>query len=307
MTETYLTGPSGDTQSEMPVRRHRRNSRLKFWQSPADQPRWARPALLCIAAVAAVLYAWNIQRSGFAYYYAVAVKSMSVSWRAFCFGALDPGATITLDKLAGSFIPQALSARLFGYHQWSLTLPQVIEGVVSVLAMYRLVRHWFGSAAGLLAAALFALTPIAAAMFGRPMEDGALTMCLVLAADAFVRALAEARLRSLILSGVWVGLGFQAKMLQAWMVLPAMALAYLFAAPVTWRRRFAHLSLAGGVMSVSTCREWCRRSSTIQATRRPRATSLAGTSRTGSSAPWARASCSASRWRAKSGTCTRWL
>jgi 4-amino-4-deoxy-L-arabinose transferase-like glycosyltransferase len=173
---------------------------------------------------------------------------MSVSWRAFCFGALDPGATITLDKLAGSFIPQALSARLFGYHQWSLTLPQVIEGVVSVLAMYRLVRRWFGSGAGLLAAALFALTPIAAAMFGRPMEDGALTMCLVLAADAFVRALAEARLRSLILSGVWVGLGFQAKMLQAWMVLPAMALAYLFAAPVTGRRRFAHLSLAGGVM-----------------------------------------------------------
>jgi 4-amino-4-deoxy-L-arabinose transferase-like glycosyltransferase len=248
MTETYLTMPRGDTQSTIRVRPRRWINRLRFWQSPADQPRWARPALLCIAAVAAVLYAWNIQRSGFAYYYAVAVKSMSVSWEAFFFGALDPGATITLDKLAGSFLPQALSARLFGYHPWLLTLPQVIEGVMSVLVMYRLVRRWFGAAAGLLAAALFALTPIAAAMFGRPMEDGALTLCLVLAADAFVRALAEARLRSLIVSGVWVGIGFQTKMLQAWMVLPAMALAYLFAAPINWRRRFAHLSLAGVVM-----------------------------------------------------------
>lgn len=223
-------------------------ARWMFWRSPADQPRWARPALLGVAALAAVLYSWNIRQSGYATFYSVAVKSMSVSWKAFFFGALDPGATITIDKLAGSFLPQALSARIFGYHQWSLTLPQVIEGVVSVLAMYRLVRRPFGPVAGLLGAGLFALTPIAASMFGHPMEDGALTMCLVLAADAFVRALAEARLRSLVLAGVWVGLGFQAKMLQAWMVLPALVLTYLIAAPTGWRRRLGHLSVAGGVM-----------------------------------------------------------
>ena len=221
---------------------------LLFWRSPQGQPPWARPALLAIAAVAAVLYTWNITESGYAMYYSVAVKSMSVSWRAFFYGALDPGATITIDKLAGSFAPQALSARIFGFHQWSVTLPQAIEGVVAVLAMYRIGRRWNGATTGLLAAALFALTPITASMFGHPMEDGALTMCLVLAADAFQRAVMEARLKSLIWSGVWVGIGFQAKMLQAWMIVPALALTYLLVAPAGLRKRFAHVGIASVVM-----------------------------------------------------------
>jgi len=204
--------------------------------------------LLGVAAVAALLYAWNITRAGYAPFYSVAVKSMSESWKAFFYGAFDPQATVTIDKLAGSFLPQALSARIFGFSAWSLALPQVIEGVVSVLVMYRVVRRWAGAPAGLVAAGLFTLTPIAASMFGHSMEDGALTMCLVLAADAYQRAVTEARLRSLVLAGVWVGLGFQAKMLQAWIVLPALAVGYLLAAPVRLRRRLWQLGVAGAVM-----------------------------------------------------------
>jgi 4-amino-4-deoxy-L-arabinose transferase-like glycosyltransferase len=219
-----------------------------FWRSPPGQPAWARPALLGIAAAAALLYAWNITSAGLAPFYSVAVKSMSESWKAFVYGAFDPGATITIDKLAGSFLPQALSARIFGYHPWSLALPQVIEGVISVLVMYRVVRRWAGVVPGLLAAGIFAMTPIAASMFGHSMEDGALTMCLVLAADAYQRAAMGARLRSLVCAGVWVGLGFQAKMLQAWMVLPALAIGYLLCAPAPLRRRLGHLGVAGLVM-----------------------------------------------------------
>jgi 4-amino-4-deoxy-L-arabinose transferase-like glycosyltransferase len=225
-----------------------RRRRWEVWRSPGDQPPWARRALLGIAAVAAFLYAWNITEAGLAPFYSVAVKSMSESWKAFFYGALDPKATITIDKLAGSFWPQALSARIFGFHPWSLALPQVIEGVVSVLVMYRVVRRWAGVVPGLLAAAIFMLTPIAASMYGHSMEDGALTMCLVLAADAYQRAVMQARLRSLIWAGVWVGLGFQTKMLQAWMILPALALGYLVAAPVRLRRRFWQLGVAGVVM-----------------------------------------------------------
>src|SRR5437762_731587 len=62
--------------------------RWAFWRSPADQPGWARPALLGIASLAAFLYAWNISASGYAAFYSVAVKSMSVSWKAFFYGAL---------------------------------------------------------------------------------------------------------------------------------------------------------------------------------------------------------------------------
>ncbi|CAL9632361.1 hypothetical protein SUDANB176_06116 [Streptomyces sp. enrichment culture] len=221
---------------------------LRFWRSPADQPPWARPALLGIAALAAALYSWNIHQSGYAYYYAVAVKSMSVSWEAFFYGALDPGATITLDKLAGAFLPQALSARIFGYHAWSLTLPQVLWGVLSVLVLYRTVRRWLGPEAGLLAAGLFALTPIVASMFGHAMEDGALTLCLLLAADAFVAALAQGKPSRLVLAGVWIGIGFQTKMMQAWMVVPAFALTYLLVASAPWRRRVGHLAAAGAAM-----------------------------------------------------------
>ena len=226
----------------------RRRRRWEVWRSPGGQPAWARPALLGIAAVATLLYAWNIADAGLAPFYSVAVKSMSESWKAFFYGAFDPKATITIDKLAGSFLPQALSARIFGFHPWSLALPQVIEGVVSVLVMYRVVRRWAGVAPGLLAAAIFTLTPIAASMFGHSMEDGALTMCLVLAADAYQRAVMEARLRSLLWAGVWVGLGFQAKMLQAWMIVPALAIGYLVAAPVRPRRRLWQLGVAGVVM-----------------------------------------------------------
>jgi 4-amino-4-deoxy-L-arabinose transferase-like glycosyltransferase len=218
---------------------------ITFWKSPQDQPAWARPALLAITAAAALLYARNIADAGLEGFYAIAVKSMSVSWKAFVYGAFDPRATITLDKLAGSFVPQAISARVFGFHPWSLALPQVIEGVISVLVMYRVVRRWAGPGAGLLGAAIFALTPVAVSMFGHSMEDGALTMCLVLAADSCQRAMLEGRLRSLLWAAFWVGAGFQAKMLQAWIVLPALAVAYLVTAPLPAGRRLRDLSVAG--------------------------------------------------------------
>jgi 4-amino-4-deoxy-L-arabinose transferase-like glycosyltransferase len=219
--------------------------RFEFWKSPQDQPGWARPALLGIAAFATLLYARNIANAGFEGFYSVAVKSMSVSWKAFLYGAFDPKATITLDKLAGSFVPQALSARIFGFHAWSLALPQVIEGVISVLVMYRVVRRWAGPQAGLLAAGIFALTPVAVSMFGHSMEDGLLTMCLVLAADSCQRAMIEGRRRSLLWAAFWVGVGFQAKMMQAWIVLPALAAGYLYVAPLPLRRRLGDVGLAG--------------------------------------------------------------
>jgi 4-amino-4-deoxy-L-arabinose transferase-like glycosyltransferase len=224
--------------------------RMQFWKSPQDQPAWARPALLAIAALAALLYARNIANAGFEGFYSVAVKSMSVSWKAFLYGAFDPKATITLDKLAGSFVPQAISARIFGFHAWSLALPQVIEGVISVLVMYRVVRRWAGPEAGLLAAGIFALTPVCVSMFGHSMEDGLLTMCLVLAADSCQRAMIEGRLRSLLWAAFWVGVGFQAKMMQAWIVLPALAAGYLAVssrngAPLPLTRRLRDTGVAG--------------------------------------------------------------
>ncbi|WP_414939953.1 ArnT family glycosyltransferase [Amycolatopsis sp. cmx-11-51] len=248
-TLAYLPSPSQDFVPDG------KPDRWAVWRSPAGQPRWARPALLGIAFVAAVLYAWNLPLVDYAPLYAEAVKSMSGSWKGFLFGAIDAEATYTLDKLAGSFVPQVISAKIFGYHEWSLALPQVIEGVISVLVLYRVVRRWAGVAPGLLAAGIFALTPVAASMFGHSMHDGFLTLCLVLAVDAYQRAVLEARLRSLVLAGVWVGIGFQAKMLQAWMILPALLAGYLLSAPVESRRRMKHVGIAG-VVTLAVSLSW---------------------------------------------------
>ncbi|WP_079194032.1 ArnT family glycosyltransferase [Streptomyces sp. CB02923] len=229
-----------------PDRRPRR--RREFWRSPEGQPPWSRPALLGIAALAALLYAWNITTSGLAPYYSVAARSMTESWKAFLFTAYDPSATITLDKIGGFLWPQALSARLFGFHDWALTLPQCIEGVISVLVLHRVVRRWQGPATALLAAALLTLTPVTASLFGHAIPDAALLMCLLLAVDRYQLAVRGARLRSLVWAGVWVGLAFQAKMMQAWLIVPALAVGYLVTAPVTVRARLGHVLTAGAVL-----------------------------------------------------------
>jgi 4-amino-4-deoxy-L-arabinose transferase-like glycosyltransferase len=213
----------------------------------ATEPRHVRPALILVTAVAALLYAWGIGRSQYHPFYADAVRSMAGSWKAFVYGSFDPGNTITLDKLPGFLWPQALSARVFGFHAWALTLPQVIEGVLSVLVLYRTVRRWAGANAGLLAAGFLALTPVVAGLFRTAVEDPAFTLLLLLAADATQRAAREARLRTLLLAGLWVGLAFQAKMLEAFAVLPALALVYAVSAPTALRRRLVHLAVAGAV------------------------------------------------------------
>ncbi|MER6377544.1 glycosyltransferase family 39 protein, partial [Streptomyces mirabilis] len=164
-------------------------------RGPVRGPAHARPALLAILAMAALLFTWDIQHSGYHAFYAQTARSMSESWKGFLFGSFDPGNSITIDKLPGFLWPQALSARIFGFHPWALTLPQVIEGVLSVAVLYRAVRRWAGESAGLLAAGAFALTPAVAGLFRTQAEDPAFTLLVLLAADATLRAAREARLR----------------------------------------------------------------------------------------------------------------
>lgn len=209
-------------------------------------------ALAAIVACFVIVATWDLGTAGYSDFYASAAHSMTVSGSALWSGSFDPAATITLDKLSGFLVPQALSARLFGYHQWSLALPQVVEGAVTIVAVFVIGRRLRGPGTGLLAAGAFAVTPLMVSMFSHTMEDGLLTMSLALAFVFFQRSVENGRVRDLVLAGILVGIGFQAKMLQAWFIVPALVLAVLVAGRPPLRSRFRRgLLLIGVVVAAS--------------------------------------------------------
>jgi 4-amino-4-deoxy-L-arabinose transferase-like glycosyltransferase len=218
--------------------------------------------------VAALAYAWGMGGAALEAFYGAAARSMSLSWHNFFFGAFDPAGTVTVDKIPGSLWPQALLIRIAGFHVWAVVLPQVIEGVLTVLVLYRAVRRLAGPLAGMTAAAVLALSPVTVALNRGNVADSLLILLLVLAADATSSALLSGRLRTLLLAGVWVGLAFQTKMAVAWLVLPALAAAYLLAAPARTRTRFAQLGLAG-VVTVAVSLSWMTVVSLVPAPDRP--------------------------------------
>jgi 4-amino-4-deoxy-L-arabinose transferase-like glycosyltransferase len=228
-----------------------RLERLRVWRSPPDQPRWARPALLAVAALAAAGYTWGIGNVNLEPFYGAAARSMSQSWHNFIFGAFDPWGTVTVDKLPGALWVQALSLRIFGFHLWAIVLPQVVEGALTVLALYRAVRRVAGAGAGLVAAFVLAVSPVTVLLNRGNISDSLLILLLVLAADATTKALVTGKMGSLVMAGVWVGLAFQAKMVQAWLVVPALFGVYLVAAPArALARRLGHVALATVVMVI---------------------------------------------------------
>ena len=217
-----------------------------------EDPRWTRPALIGLLVATAALYLWGLGASGWANsFYSAAAQAGSQSWKALFYGASDAAGSITVDKTPASLWVMAMSVRIFGLSSWSILVPQAVMGVGTVGLLYATVRRWSGPAAGLIAGAVAALTPVAVLMFRFDNPDALLVLVLVAAAYAVVRAVETASTRWLVLVGVLVGAGFLSKMLQALLVVPAFALAYLVAAPTPLRRRIGQLLAAGLALLVS--------------------------------------------------------
>ncbi|MDQ1417670.1 MAG: hypothetical protein QOF81_3283, partial [Acidimicrobiaceae bacterium] len=205
-----------------------------------------------IGILAAVLYTWGLSRTGMGNsYYAAAVRSGAKSWKAFFFGSIDPGSFITVDKPPAALWVMSLSARIFGFSSWSMLLPEAAAGVGSVLILHRLVRKWAGELSAHLAALAFAVTPVAVVMFRYNNPDAFLTLLCLGAAWALWSALETGRTRALLLAGALLGLAFDTKMLQAFLVLPALALVYLIAGPPKLGKRLVQLAGAGAAMLVA--------------------------------------------------------
>ena len=218
----------------------------------ARPPRWVRPGLLALLAATAVLYLWGLGSSGWANnYYAAAAQAGTQDWTAWLFGSLDSGNAITVDKPPAALWVMALSGRLFGFSAFTMLLPQALMGVGAVALLYATVRRTSGPAAGLIAGAALALTPVAALMFRFNNPDALLVLLLVAAAYCMVRATETASTRWIALAGCAVGFAFLTKMLQAFLVVPGFALAFLVAAPVGLWKRIGKLLIAAAALIVS--------------------------------------------------------
>ncbi|MCT4357255.1 glycosyltransferase family 39 protein [Streptomyces sp. Je 1-79] len=220
----------------------------------AEDAPWVRPAFLALLAVTTALYVWNLSASGYANsFYSAAVQAGSESWKAFFFGSLDAANAITVDKPPAALWPMALSVRLFGLGSWQILLPEVLMGVATVAVLYAAVRRRFGAGAGLIAGAALALTPVAALMFRFNNPDALLALLMTVAVYCVLRALedAESGAKWLVWAGVALGFAFLAKTLQAFLILPPLALVYGVCAPGGFRRRLGRLALGGLAMVVS--------------------------------------------------------
>ncbi len=218
----------------------------RLLRGPEADPRWARPALLGLLALTALLYLWDLSRNGWANdFYAAAVQAGTKSWKAFFFGSFDSSNFITVDKTPASLWVMELSGRIFGFSQWSMLVPQALEGVASVLLLYAAVKRWSGAGAGLVAGLALTLTPVAALMFRFNNPDALLVLLMTAAAYTLVRAVENGRSRWLVFTGLLIGFAFLAKMLQAFLVVPGFAAAYLWAGPPRLGRRIWQTVLMG--------------------------------------------------------------
>jgi 4-amino-4-deoxy-L-arabinose transferase-like glycosyltransferase len=219
-------------------------ARLRTLRAPA-------PELLVLLLLAAVLDLWALDRNGWANdYYSAAVRSMSTSWHAFLYNSFDPAGVMTVDKPPLALWVEALSVRVFGFSSWAMLVPEALMGVATVGLAYDLTRRRFGRAPGFVAGLVLVVTPITVAISRHNNPDALLTLCVVAALWAIVRALEDGRTRWVVLSGICVGLGFETKMGAALLVVPALAAAYLWVAPRGRGAAVRQLLAGGGAMAV---------------------------------------------------------
>jgi 4-amino-4-deoxy-L-arabinose transferase-like glycosyltransferase len=225
---------------------------------PSRQRRPVREwvGLGAVVLLAAGLRLWRLDQNGFGNtYYAAAVRSMLVNWTNFFFGSFDPAGLVTVDKPPVAIWLQALSAKMFGFRGLSLLVPEALLGVASVLLTYHLVRRLFGAGAGLLAGLFLAITPVCVAVDRDNMPDPALVFVLLLAAWSLNLAAETGRLKFLLLATALVGVGFNVKMLAAFVVLPTFYVCYFVSARVGWRAKLGQLT-AATVVLVAVSLSW---------------------------------------------------
>jgi 4-amino-4-deoxy-L-arabinose transferase-like glycosyltransferase len=183
-------------------------------------------------------------------FYDAAVRSMGMSWHAFLTGAIDPSASVAVDKPPVDLWLQVASTKLLGFTPTALHLPEAIGGVVAVLALYDLLCVLFGRGAALAGALALAVLPIAVITARSDTMDSVMAALVLVAWALAARAARDDRPALLLAAGAALGLAFEVKLFEALISLPALAGLWWFGAPAPRRRRATALAGAAGTLAV---------------------------------------------------------
>lgn len=204
-----------------------------------------------ILILSAILNFANIGIEGYGNgYYAAGVKSMTMSLKNFFFVSFDPGSFVTIDKPPAGFWIQAIFAKIFGFSGWSILLPQALAGVISVYLLYYLVKRSFGNLAGLISALCLAVTPVFVAASRNNTIDNLLVATLLLGCIALTKAAEQGKARYLYISLLLVGIGFNIKMLEAYMIGPAIYITYLLSSNISFKKKLGRLVIGSVILAV---------------------------------------------------------
>ncbi|EKQ56841.1 MULTISPECIES: glycosyltransferase family 39 protein [unclassified Clostridium] len=201
-------------------------------------------------------------------YYSAGVKSMMMNLKNFFFVSSDPSGFVTIDKPPVGFWLQTISAKIFGFSGWSVILPQALAGVISVWLIYYLVKRSFGTLAALVSALCLATTPIFVAASRNNTIDNLLVLSLLLACAAISRGAEDGKFKYLILSLILVGIGFNIKMVEAYMLAPAIFITYFLSSAIPYKTKFKHL-FAGGIILLVVSLSWALIVDLVPANDRP--------------------------------------
>ncbi|MCY7791083.1 glycosyltransferase family 39 protein [Bacillus haynesii] len=201
--------------------------------------------LILILLATLILNTYNIWQDDTAnQYYLAAVKSMTQSFHNFFFASFDSSGFVSVDKPPLVLWIQTIFAKIFGVQTWSVILPQALAEAGSVYLLYALIKPKFGKGAARISALVIALTPIAVAVSRTNNIDSMLVFTLLLGTWCLMKAVKQGRLIWLLAAFGLIGLGFNMKMLQAFMVLPAFLLFYLIAAHANWKKKIVSAVLS---------------------------------------------------------------
>lgn len=214
------------------------------------QTSWVRrwPELL-LMVISGSIYFWNITINGWGNpYYAAAAQAGSMDWVALLFGSADAGNGLTVDKPPLHLWVLALSVKVFGLSSWSVLAPQALMGMATVFLVYRSALAWGSTRQAFVAGLLVVFTPVTSMMFRFNNPDALLLLLWALAAFLLIKSAERSSARHLYLGAFVLGLAFLCKQFQSWILVPAVAAAFLAFGFGNLVLRLQRLMIAAAVM-----------------------------------------------------------